>query len=229
MTFITTLKKSSSATLVAIAIATPMSLLPVNTFAAGETETMGATKKCDSGMKWSLMAKKCIDAKSKAKTDTKSKTKAKKESAKVPTIKCFNKKIWDAKAKKCVAEEKSSSLDQDSIYFHARDLARAGQYENAIRVLYLAPDQADPRVLNYLGFSNRKLGNMDKALTYYHAAIASNPDFSLVREYLGEAYVQLGQLEKAREQLTQIERICGTQDCREYTMLTNYMVTNQLQ
>ena len=143
-------------------------------------------------------------------------------------LKCFGKRIWDKEEKKCVKEEKSSSLDQDSIYAHGRNLARAGQYNDAIRVLYLASDQSDPRVLNYLGYSNRKLGNMDNALKYYHAAVASNPDFSLVREYLGEAYIQLGMLEKAREQLTQIERICGAQTCREYSMLSKYMIDYQI-
>ncbi len=143
-------------------------------------------------------------------------------------LKCFGKRIWDKEEKKCVKEEKSSSLDQDSIYAHGRNLARAGQYNDAIRVLYLANDQNDPRVLNYLGYSNRKLGNMDNALKYYHAAVASNPDFSLVREYLGEAYIQLGMLEKAREQLTQIERICGAQTCREYSMLSKYMIDYQI-
>lgn len=143
-------------------------------------------------------------------------------------IKCFNGKIWDKQKKKCIEEEQSDTLNQDSIYDFGRDLARAGKYENAIRVLLLARDQSDPRVLNYLGYSNRKLGNMDKALRYYHAAVASNPDFTLVREYLGEAYIQLGLLEKAREQLTQLERICGSRSCREYSILSKYMVEYQL-
>jgi tetratricopeptide (TPR) repeat protein len=142
-------------------------------------------------------------------------------------FKCFRGWIRNPKGR-CVREEKSSGLDQDTIYYYGRDLAREGQYDNAIRVLYLAHDQSDPRVLNYLGYSNRKLGNMEKALGYYRAAVASNPDYSLVREYLGEAYVQLGELEKAREQLTQIERICSNKTCHEYSMLSKYLVESQL-
>jgi tetratricopeptide (TPR) repeat protein len=143
-------------------------------------------------------------------------------------FKCFKGKIWDTGKKKCIKEKEAHNIDQDSIYTYGRNLARAGQYDDAIRVLLLAHDQSDPRVLNYLGFTNRKLGNMQKALGYYHAAVASNPDFTLVREYLGEAYIQLGQLEKAREQLTQIERICGANPCREYSILTKYIVESQL-
>ncbi|HEX2151753.1 MAG TPA: hypothetical protein VHG31_07140 [Stellaceae bacterium] len=36
-----------------------------------------------------------------------------------------------------------------------------------------------------------------------------------MREYLGEAYVTKGDIERAREQLRAIEAICGT-GCEEY-------------
>ena len=78
-----------------------------------------------------------------------------------------------------------------------------------------------------LGFSNRKSGRMDVALGYYRKAVATDPDFSLVREYLGEAYIQLGMMEKAREQLTQIERICGSRVSDEYGQLASLIVENQ--
>jgi len=215
---IMTLVRQITAIAPALALALPLFALPVGTYAAGEMDTTPVSK-CKTGEKWNVKEKKCLKSGAANKDNT---AKAKKR-----IIKCFGKRIWDAEKKRCLKEEKSSSIDQDSIYTYGRNLARAGQYENAIRVLYLAHDQSDPRVLNYLGFANRKLGNMDKALTYYHAAVATNPDFSLVREYLGEAYIQLGQLEKAREQLTQIERICGTKICREYAMLSKYMVDHQ--
>jgi tetratricopeptide (TPR) repeat protein len=120
--------------------------------------------------------------------------------------------------------KKPDKQKQSLIYDYGKSLAKAGEYELAISTLKLAPDQNDPRLLNYLGYSNRKLGRMDEALGYYHAAIAQNPDFSLVREYLGEAYIQLGMLEKAREQLTEIERICGGRACSEYGQLADMMV-----
>ncbi|MFK5978662.1 MAG: tetratricopeptide repeat protein [Rhizobiaceae bacterium] len=124
-------------------------------------------------------------------------------------------------------KKKSSSLDQDSIFRQGRSFAYAGDYEKAIVVLTSAPDQGDPRILNMLGFSNRKSGRMDVALGYYRKAVATDPDFSLVREYLGEAYIQLGMMEKAREQLTQIERICGSRVCEEYGQLASLIVKSQ--
>eukprot|EP01025_Chloroclados_australasicus_P019349 TRINITY_DN20551_c0_g1_i2.p2 TRINITY_DN20551_c0_g1~~TRINITY_DN20551_c0_g1_i2.p2 ORF type:complete len:125 (+),score=7.88 TRINITY_DN20551_c0_g1_i2:87-461(+) len=113
------------------------------------------------------------------------------------------------------------------IYDYGKWLATQGDYENAIQVLHAVPDGNDPRVLNYLGYSHRKLGRMDAALAYYHAAVEQNPDFSLVREYLGEAYIQLGMLEAARGQLTEIERICGGKACAEYGMLASLIVDSQ--
>ena len=130
---------------------------------------------------------------------------------------------------KCVAEADLAKKEKQSrIYDYGTSRAKAGDYEHAISVLHMAPDQQDPRVLNYLGYSHRKLGLMDEALVYYRAAVAADPDFSLVREYLGEAYVQLGLMEKAREQLSEIERICGGKACSEYGQLAGMIVQAQL-
>ena len=189
--------------------------LPQVAFAAGDSSDSDTADTAKIKKKDNVIIKK---------TDDKKKMKKKEF-----VIKCFGKnRVFDKTKKKCVEEEESQSLNQDSIYSHGRALAHAGRYEDAIRVLKLARDDRDPRVLNYLGYANRKLGHMDKALNYYHAAVASNPDFTLVREYLGEAYIQLGLLEKAREQLTQIERICGYKTCREYALLTKFMVDSQI-
>ncbi len=144
--------------------------------------------------------------------------------------------VWDPEAKrlfgkgKCVAEaDLNKDGKQSLIYDYGKALADAGEYQQAIDVLKMAPNQHDPRVLNYLGFSNRKLDRMDVALGYYKSAIAMNPDFSLVREYLGEAYIQLGMLENAREQLSEIERICGGRECGEYNQLAELIVESQLE
>lgn len=133
------------------------------------------------------------------------------------TVTCINGKVWDRNKKKCVLPKKSS-LDDDNLYEAARDLAYHRRYEEAISVLELAENQNDPRILNYLGYSNRKLGRVEKGLTYYAAALREDPDYTLVMEYMGEAFLQLGKVDKALELLTEIEKRCGT-GCREYTML----------
>lgn len=106
---------------------------------------------------------------------------------------------------------------RDEIYFAAYWLARSGQYQAALDVLRLG-DQSDPRILNYTGFATRKSGDVDGALPYYARALAIDPGYTLARAYLGEAYLQKGDPEKARAQLDEIERRCG-RACAEYVDL----------
>ena len=47
-----------------------------------------------------------------------------------------------------------------------------------------------------------------------------NPSHLSAREYLGEAHLQAGQPDKAREQLMELERLCG-RSCDEYRDLTD--------
>lgn len=127
-------------------------------------------------------------------------------------------KVWDKKTKKCV-NASYGVLDDDSIYEAGRDLAYAGRYDEAIAVLTLAQDKTDERILNFLGYSHRKSGRVLVGLGYYQEAVRNNPEYTLVREYMGEAYLQLGDVASARQQLGEIEKRCG-KDCREYSMLS---------
>ena len=109
-------------------------------------------------------------------------------------------------------------IDDDSIYETGRKLAMAGRYGEAITILSLAADKTDPRILNYLGYSHRKSGRVLVGLGYYQEALRHDPNYTLVREYMGEAYLQNGDLDAARAQLGEIEKRCG-KGCREYTLL----------
>ncbi len=116
------------------------------------------------------------------------------------TPKCKKGEVWDKKLKKCVAP-KYGMLDDDNIYEAGHDLAMAGRYDEAIAVLSLAANKQDPRILNYLGYSHRHSGRVTVGLGYYEEALRINPDYTLVREYLGEAHLQIGDLAGAQEQL----------------------------
>lgn len=132
-----------------------------------------------------------------------------------PTVtKCKRGEVWSKRENKCVAAR--SGVDDESLYEAGRDLASYGRYEEAIQVLELAADKKDPRILNYLGYSNRKIGNIELGMSYYQAALAEDPDYTLVREYLGEAHLQTGNVQAARGQLAEIERLCGGTACEEY-------------
>ncbi len=132
----------------------------------------------------------------------------------VPT--CKTGMVYDKKTKKCVP--RTGSLDDDSLYSTGRQLALAGNYEEAIAVLSLVKDK-DVRVLNYLGFAHRKAGRVRVGVGYYEEAMRLDPDYTLVREYYGEAQLALGNVDAAEEQLAEIARRCGT-GCEEFVELS---------
>lgn len=130
---------------------------------------------------------------------------------------CKSGEVYDKTEKKCVPA-KQGAVDDDSLFETGRALAYAGKYGEAIQMLGLVSDKNDPRVLNMLGFSHRKSGRIDVGLGYYQEALTINPDFTLAREYLGEAYLTLGDIAAAKNQLSEIEKRCG-KGCAEYAAL----------
>jgi predicted Zn-dependent protease len=119
------------------------------------------------------------------------------------TTKCTDGKIWDKDKKECV-KPKKSSFNDDQLFQAAREFAYAGQYDNAIKVLHLARNQDDPRILNYLGYSNRKAGRMQVGMNYYHQALQKDENYILARSYMGQALLQQGDEQAARVQLVEI-------------------------
>jgi tetratricopeptide (TPR) repeat protein len=87
----------------------------------------------------------------------------------------------------------------------------AGDYRGAIPIL-TAIVKADPNntdALNLMGFSLRKTGQSDLAMQYYNRALALQPKHLGANEYLGELYVELGQIDKAKERLAVLRAACG--------------------
>jgi len=115
-------------------------------------------------------------------------------------------------------KDKNSSLDQDQIYSLGYWQAKNGEHRAALATLRTARNQDDPRVQTMIGFTLRKLGRVDEAFGYYFKALASRPGATTTRQYLGEAYLQIGEPGKAREQLAEIAKRCGVA-CDDYTAL----------
>jgi tetratricopeptide (TPR) repeat protein len=101
-------------------------------------------------------------------------------------------------------------------YTAAKALIDEEKYAEGIAALEALNKPEDPRVLNWLGFSHRKMGETEKAIELYTKALTIAPDFTPAREYLGEAYIQAKDLDKAKAELAEIEKLCGNQDCEEY-------------
>lgn len=70
-------------------------------------------------------------------------------------------------------------------------------------VMYQHPD-----VYSLMGFSLRKTGDQKQAMTYYNKALDFDPNHKGALEYQGELFVELGQVDKARVNLTRLERLC---------------------
>lgn len=52
---------------------------------------------------------------------------------------------------------------------------------------------------NYLGYTNRKIGNYEAALTAYDRALRLKPDYAEAIEYRGHAYLGLNRLSEAKD------------------------------
>ncbi len=118
------------------------------------------------------------------------------------------------------SKPKDSSLDQDQTYSVGYWQAKGGDYAAALATLQTAGDQADPRVQTMIGFTLRKLGRVDEAMGYYQRVLAAHPDRTTTRQYLGEAFLQIGDPVGAREQLAEISKRCGIA-CEDYQLLAD--------
>ena len=105
----------------------------------------------------------------------------------------------------------SKKIDVKSNYYYkAVKLINKKSYEAAIDNLLKAEktNKKDADIYNYLGFSYRKMGNLDKAAQYYDKALKISPKHKGALEYQGELFLQLGRLADAKQNLEEIQRIC---------------------
>ena len=101
--------------------------------------------------------------------------------------------------------ESSDAPDLASV----RAKIKAQDYAAALAELRdLAEDTQQADVYNLLGFTLRKTGDFKTSLTYYTKALELQPDHKAAREYLGELYVETGNLAKAKEQLAILAKLC---------------------
>ncbi|MBV8796577.1 MAG: tetratricopeptide repeat protein [Hyphomicrobiales bacterium] len=92
---------------------------------------------------------------------------------------------------------------------------KAQDYKGALAELRdLAEDTQNADVYNLLGFTLRKTGDFTTSLSYYKKALDLQPEHKAAREYLGELYVETGHMDKAKEQLAALTKLCPT-GCEE--------------
>ena len=113
-----------------------------------------------------------------------------------------------------------SSKPKDPNLVQARSLIEKQQFGEAIPFLEksLAANPKSADTYNLLGYSHRKIGKTDAAFGFYAKALALEPEHRGANEYLGELYLETGQLAKARERLEVLDDACFF-PCEEYTEL----------
>ena len=121
--------------------------------------------------------------------------------------------------------DSNSKSNVSSDYLKAEKLIKINNYEEAIDLLSeLLGENPDgytkSDVLNYLGFANRKkqTPNYELAENYYLEALALDPKHIGALEYLGELYVELNQIDKARDLLDRLKYAAG-ENSEEYKEL----------
>jgi tetratricopeptide (TPR) repeat protein len=96
-------------------------------------------------------------------------------------------------------------------FAEAVGLLNQARYEDALAALQRTQDAVGPHpdILTYMGFANRKLGRYEQSFAYYRQALGIDPNNLGVNEYLGELYVQLGDMPHARQQLAKLDQLCA--------------------
>jgi Flp pilus assembly protein TadD len=113
-------------------------------------------------------------------------------------------------------EEGSESSNPD--WIEGKKAVEAQDWKRAVPLLSKAaeaePENADIR--NWLGFANRKLGNMDAAFAAYNEALKLNPRHKHAHEYIGEAYLITNNVAKAEQHLAELQKLCTPIPCEAY-------------
>ena len=107
------------------------------------------------------------------------------------------------------------------MFFKVKTLIRMLKFNEAkfkLENMKVGANEADR--LNLLGFTARKSGRLDVAGKYYDAALKLHPEHIGALEYQGELFLQLGKIEKAKTNLTKLEKICWKQCSAESELRT---------
>ena len=101
-------------------------------------------------------------------------------------------------------------------YYKAIKLIRSESFDEALIILenIVQRKPNDANIHNYMGFSFRKKGMLEKSAYHYERALDIDPRHLGALEYQGELYILLGNIEKAKENLEKIDDICWN-ECTE--------------
>jgi len=114
----------------------------------------------------------------------------------------------------------SAGVPEDPTYVEGVNAVKSKNYAAAIRLFeaVVAKDDKNANAYNWLAYSTRQRGDAAKAIPIYQKALAIDPKHRGAHEYIGEAYLVLGDLPKAKEHLAVLDKLCFL-PCEEYSDL----------
>ena len=110
------------------------------------------------------------------------------------------------------------------LVLRAKKLEKKNKIEKANKLYLKAYDKLEKAysknkknadILNYLGFTLRKTGDLEKAEVYYLKGLELDAGHLGINEYLGELYVQTNRIDLAKERLA----VLNGCKCEEYDEL----------
>lgn len=102
------------------------------------------------------------------------------------------------------AAERDPHYAAGKLALNGKDWAEAARrFERAARD---NPDNAD--LQNYLGYTHRKLGQLDAAFRFYRRALELDPRHRGAHEYIGETYLLIGDVAGAERHVAALRSVC---------------------
>ena len=105
----------------------------------------------------------------------------------------------------------------DADYTAAVKAIKGDKFAAAIPLLegVVKRDATNADAYNWLAYATRKSGDPTASIPIYQKALALDPKHRGAHEYIGEAYLILGNLPKAKEHLARLDSLCFF-SCEEY-------------
>ena len=121
-----------------------------------------------------------------------------------------------AAADSAPAEPKDPVLEKAAAATARKDWAAA----QSVLAPAVAANPSNANYHNLYAYSIRKGANPDMSLVFkhYNEALRIDPKHRGAHEYIGEAYLMIGNVAKAKEHLGQLDKLCFF-SCAEYTDL----------
>ena len=109
------------------------------------------------------------------------------------------------------ADDSSESTDPN--WIEGKKAVEAQDWKRAVELLdkAAAADPTNADIENWLGYAQRKSGNLNAAFVAYNQALKLDPAHRQAHEYIGEAYLMTGDVAKA-----ELQKLCTPIPCEEY-------------